>query len=403
MIETDLDPFGDDFLADPYPGHEELREAGPVVWLRRYRVYAMARFADVDAALRDPDTFCSSRGVGLTDFATEENWRPPSLLLEADPPEHTGAREAVTAVLTTKAVQAMRASFAQDAAAIIDPLVQAGTFDGVAELAEAFPLKVFPDQVGIPERGREHLLPYGNLAFNAFGPRNRHFERAMAGAAGAQEWITAQTTEVALLAGGLGVQIHASGRERGFGEHERGLLVRSLLTAGVDTTVHGIGNALWCLAEHPDQWAALHADPGLAAAAFEETLRFEAPVQTFFRTTTRPVEVGDCGLPEGAKVLLFLAAANRDPRRFDEPDRFDIRRRKGRHVGFGAGIHTCVGRRLAQLEGEVVLRALAERVEEIAIDGPVQRQLNNTLRGLDRLPLRVVGITRGAAPPPAAR
>jgi cytochrome P450 len=185
-------------------------------------------------------------------------------------------------------------------------------------------------------------------------------------------------------------RIHAAAAEAGFTESEGELLVRSVLTAGIDTTVHAIGNALLLFAEDPDQWEVLRQDPArFARGAFEEAVRLESPVQIFFRTTTHPVLVGDVELGEGEKVILFLAAANRDPRRWTEPDRFDIRRAASGNVGFGAGIHVCVGRALARLEGEVILRTLAERVARIELTGEPRRQLNNTLRGLSSLPLRV--------------
>jgi len=213
-----------------------------------------------------------------------------------------------------------------------------------------------------------------------------------------------------LARGGLGAAIHEAAAADGFDAAQRELLVRSFLSAGIDTTVHWLGNALMCFAEHPDQWQALRRDPGLARAAFEEVLRFESPVQTFFRTTTRAVEVDGVVIPEGSKVLLFLGAANRDPRHWEHADRFDITRRAGGHVGFGAGIHACVGRMLARLEGEIVLTALAERVAALTIDGPVERFLNNTLRGLERLPLRVQAVrdvrhemAAGTAPQSAGR
>jgi cytochrome P450 len=166
--------------------------------------------------------------------------------------------------------------------------------------------------------------------------------------------------------------------------------VRSFLTAGVDTTLHGLGNALWCLAGHPAQYAALRADPGLARAAFEEVLRFEAPVQTFFRTTTRDVELAGVPVPAGEKILLLLGAANRDPRRWPDAGTFDICRRATGHVGFGFGIHACVGMAMARLEGEAVLVALARRASAIVLAGRPRRMLNNTLRGLESLPLRLV-------------
>jgi hypothetical protein len=163
--------------------------------------------------------------------------------------------------------------------------------------------------------------------------------------------------------------------------------VRSLLSAGLDTTVNGIGAAIYCLARFPEQWARLRHDPSLARNAFEEAIRLESPVQTFFRTTTRDVEISGMHIAEGEKVLMLLGAANRDPRRWDNPDDYDIARRTSGHVGFGGGIHMCVGQLVARLEGEVLLAALARKVATIEITGPIERRYNNTLRGLIRLPI----------------
>jgi 4-methoxybenzoate monooxygenase (O-demethylating) len=138
-VTSDLDPFSDAFLDEPFAPLRQLRDAGPVVWLEPYRVYAMARHEQVEAALRDPGTYCSWRGVGLADFAREKPWRPPSLLLEADPPEHDRARRAVGRVLAPKTIRAMRDTFAAHAHALIEPLVGAGTFDGMDEIARRYP------------------------------------------------------------------------------------------------------------------------------------------------------------------------------------------------------------------------------------------------------------------------
>jgi cytochrome P450 len=165
--------------------------------------------------------------------------------------------------------------------------------------------------------------------------------------------------------------------------------VRSFLSAGIDTTVYGLGNALYCLTRYPEQWRTLRENPALIRGAFEEVLRFEAPVQSFFRTTTREVEVGGVRLGEGEKVILLFAAANRDPRRWDRPDTFDVSRRATGHMTFGTGIHGCVGQAVARLETEAVLSALAKRVESFVFKGEPQPRLNNTLRGFDTMPLRV--------------
>jgi hypothetical protein len=227
------------------------------------------------------------------------------------------------------------------------------------------------------------------MAFNAFGPRNDLFHQAMANAQPVISWITSKCRRAALAPDGLGAQIYAAADTGALTEDEAGLLVRSFLTAGLDTTVVGLGNALFCFAQHPEQWRRLRDDPALARAAFDEVLRFESPVQTFFRTTTRPVEVAGVKLGAGEKVLLFLAAANRDARRWEDAGRFDITRRATGHLAFGVGIHGCVGMAVARMEGEIVLSHLASRAEAIELAGEPERRLNNTLRGLARLPVRV--------------
>jgi 4-methoxybenzoate monooxygenase (O-demethylating) len=383
----DIDPFSIGFFDDPYPAHETMRAAGPVVYLDKWNVYGVARYAEVYAVLNDPLTFCSSRGVGLSDFAKEKPWRPPSLILEADPPEHTRTRAVLSKVLSPAAMKQIRAAFTAAAEAKADELVARGSFDAIADLAEAYPLSVFPDAVGLGSEGREHLIPYASLVFNAFGPPNDLRQQAIERSAPHQAYVTAQCQRDNLTPGGFGACIHAFADKGDITAAEAPLLVRSLLSAGLDTTVYGIGAAIYCLARYPDQWERLRHDPSLARNAFEEAVRFESPVQTFFRTTTREVELGGVTIGEGEKVLMFLGAANRDPRRWIAADTYDITRKVSGHVGFGSGIHMCVGQLVARLEGEAILTALARKVGNITIDGPVKRGYNNTLRGLQSLPV----------------
>jgi hypothetical protein len=387
-----IDPFSHEFLRDPYPHHARLREAGPVVWLEQYGIWAMARHQEVRDALTDWQTYCSSAGVGLSDFRKEPPWRPPSIILEADPPLHTRTRAVLTRIMSPAAINTLRATFEREAESLVDRLVERREFDGIADLAEAYPIKVFPDAVGISEEGRENLLPYGSMVFNSFGPRNDLFNSAMANAGPVRDWIMSKCSRAALARNGLGLQIFEAVESGELSEDEAGMLVRSFLSAGIDTTVYGLGNGLYCFANYRDQWTVLRENPNLIRGAFEEVLRFEAPVQTFFRTTTRPVEVGGVRLGEGEKVLLFLAAANRDPRRWDKPETFDIKRRATGHMTFGTGIHGCVGQAVARLESEVILGAFIKRVASFELTGQPKPRLNNTLRGLDTLPLRIVPV-----------
>jgi cytochrome P450 len=384
---SDLDPFSLAYLEDPLPAQEALREAGPVVRLARYNVWAIARYQEVFDVLNDWRTYSSARGVGLADFKKEKPWRLPSLVLETDPPLHDRTRKVLDAVLSPAAMRGLRASFADAADRLIDELLERGSFDVVSDLAEAYPLEVFPDAVGMPRENRRHLLPYGNMVFNSFGPRNAFFEDAVRDAQPVLEWVQAQSQRDALSPNGFGAAVHSAADAGMLTPEEAPIVVRSILTAGVDTTVSGIGAAVYCLARFPDQFQKLRANPSLARAAFEEAVRYETPVQTFYRTTTCETVLGGQPIDEGEKILMFLGAANRDPRRWERPDDYDIERRNAGHVGFGYGIHQCVGQVLARLEGDCVLTALARKVASIEISGPVRRRRNNTLRALASLPV----------------
>jgi 4-methoxybenzoate monooxygenase (O-demethylating) len=388
-VESDLDLFSREHFDNPWENLAALRDAAPAVWLNKLDCWAVAGHADVMTAFRDYDTFCSGAGVGLSDFRKEPPWRPPSIILEADPPDHTKARKVLADVLSPLNVKNMKDVFEREAEVMIRALIDSGPFDAVRCLAEAFPLKVFPDAVGITQHDRHHLLAYGNMVFNSFGPRNEFFDQGMKNVAETRAWIMAQCARSALTSDGLGAQIYEASDRGEVTEEESGLLLRSFLSAGVDTTISAFTAALWALATNPAQWELLRADPSLARAAFEEAIRVEGPIQTFFRTTTRSTTLGGVSMAEGEKVLLLLASANRDKRKFSDPDRFDITRRTIGHVGYGFGIHVCVGQVVARLEGEALLGALARNAKEITLAGEPVRRYNNTLRTFGNLPMEL--------------
>jgi 4-methoxybenzoate monooxygenase (O-demethylating) len=166
VVSTDIDPFSREYFIDPWPHLAAMRSAAPAVWLSKYGIWGVAGHADVTTVFRDHETFCSGAGVGLSDFRKEAPWRPPSIILEADPPEHTKARKVLADVLSPVNVKAMQEVFDRDAQIMVSALVNAGTVDGITQLSEAYPLKVFPDAVGVTPRDRHHLLAYGNMVFN---------------------------------------------------------------------------------------------------------------------------------------------------------------------------------------------------------------------------------------------
>jgi cytochrome P450 len=372
---------------DPYPYYEQFRELGPVIWLSKYNIYALARHKEVSETLADWENFSSAAGVGLANFNTEKPWRKPSILLEVDPPYHTKTRSAINKILNRVALSKLKAGFEEKAKVLIDDLLTKKNIDGVKDLAEVFPLRVFPDAVGIDQDGRENLLPFGNMAFNAFGPPNKLRQDSLKEAEQVLEWVMSRCQREALSQDGLGAQLYEMADTGRITSDEAGMLVRSLLTAGLDTTVYGIANALFSFASFPQQWQKLKQNPDLLKYVFDEVVRVQSPVQTFFRTTSAEVTVADTRIPKDQKVLMFLGSANRDPRKWQDPDQFDIERRAIDHVGFGAGVHKCVGQMMSKLEAEVIFSELIKRVDKIELNGLPERKLNNTLRGFKHLPI----------------
>jgi 4-methoxybenzoate monooxygenase (O-demethylating) len=386
----DVDPFCAEYFDDPYPAQEQMRESGPYFWLSKYGIGAVARYDLVRDVLLDWKTFCSSRGVGMEDFTRHGRFRLRSLILEADPPEHDVSRRVLSQALSASVLRELRGPFERQAQRLVDELVARRNFDGIRDLAQAYPLSVFPDAIGIREEGREKLLPHADALFNSFGPRNEFFQASRTKAN--FEWIEEQGRRENLRPGGIGMLVHAAAERGEISEESATMLVRALLQAGLDTTVNSLAAALHALATFPQEWEKLRSDPGLAKSAFEEAIRFESPVQTFFRTAARSVQLGGTSVNSGAKVLLFLGAANRDGRKWDAPATYKITRRQTGHVGFGAGIHGCVGQLLAKMEGEILLSELARRVSTIRLAEAPTRHYNNTIRGWSCMPLSVEPI-----------
>ena len=387
-----LDIYDASVLTDPWPYYAQLRDAGPVVWLKRYGVYAITHHEQVKNVLTDNETYGSSAGAGLTNFNTTKPWRKPSLLLEADRPEHDRTRQAMMHVMNPRTIRGFRETFEVLAEGMVRDMIRKGDCDGVTDLAERFPLKAFGDAVGIPADGRDkHLLPYGDMVFNAFGPANARFKACLAGIPESAQWIAHACSRETLTKEGLGAQLFTA-VDRGELEYEEAeLLVRSLLSAGLDTTVFTLANAIIELARHRDQWELLKADPSLARQAVEEVLRYTGIFHTFYRTTTRPVELCGVKMDKNQKIVVVTASANRDARQWDNPDAFDITRKASGHMAFGTGIHGCAGQMMARLEGEIVLTVLAKNADQLELTGEPVLHYNNTVRGYKSAPMRVTG------------
>ncbi|WP_420176724.1 cytochrome P450 [Luteococcus sp. OSA5] len=390
---TDIDPFSLESITNPHPMNARLRELGPVFWVEKYQCFGVARHDWVYEILTDFETYISGGGAGPNDIRQDPEWRPPSIL-ESDPPTHTAMRRALTGVINPAKMRQLRGGFEQHAHELGDSLLEEAQVDGIKDIAEPYPLKVFPDAVGLRPSGRENLLPYGSMVFNAFGADNQIRQEAFREGEKVSAWIMESCARENLSETGLGAEIWAAAEQGLVSPEQATLLVRALLSAGVDTTVFGIGNTLYCLASNPDQWEALRAEPQLAKFAVDEALRVESPFQKFHRTVAVDTQIEGVEIPAGAKVLVFLGAANHDPDKWGaDAGSFDLQRSASGHVAFGMGLHQCVGQPIARLEIELVLTALATRFERIELAGDPVPWIHNVLRGWERLPL---SLTRAA-------
>ncbi len=385
------DPYSDENLADPYPLFSRMRAAGPAVWLEQYDVLAFTRHELVRDILVDHETFINGAGVGPKNLHNEPAWRPQGIL-ESDPPIHGAMRAAMVDVISPRGVRALRTGFQEFADELLDALIAKGEFDAVTEVAEVFPIRAFGDAVGIPRDGRmENLLPHGAMNFSAFGPEDDRYRYYFEKGDGTRDWVAQNCARENLNPDGLGAKIWEHADAGSITPDQAALLVRALLSAGLDTTALAIGNTLRCLSANADAWTVVHEKPTMMKFAIDEALRFESPFQSFYRTTSQATEFHGIHLEAEQKVLVFPGAANRDTEQWGtDADQYRLDRQAGGHLAFGMGIHQCVGQPISRLEMDVLLTTLATRVKRLERVGEPVPYLHNTLRGLSSLPIKVV-------------
>ena len=386
----DVDPYAIDVLRNPYPFHEALREAGPVAFIKPHGVYAVGRHAEAKIVLADYARFSNAAGIGIQDIRKPGDFRIPSRLLEVDPPDHTRVRAVVMRVLSPLVIRRWKEGFEHKAAALVEQLIERREFDGVEDCAEAYILAAFPAAVGV-RLPRTETLAIGEMRFNQSGPKNELYVRAMEKAQPYIEWFEQSVQRESVLPDSIAELLF---KAEDAGELDEGVasnIVRSFVGGGTDSTIAGVGFTLNQLARNPDQWERVRSDPAKVKAAFEEGIRMDAPFQVTYRTTTGPTELSGVRLDADTKIGVFLGAANRDPRNWTEPDRFNVDRPQlaGNHVAMGTGVHACIGQMIARLESESLIGALARRVKTISPAGEATYRPVNQMRMLDKLPLRV--------------
>jgi cytochrome P450 len=389
VAHSAYDPFDAEVIADPYPWYEALLRNAPVHHTERHDIWVLSRYDDVRGAARGHAAFSSAEGVAF------QRMELP-MMLTMDPPDHTRLRRLVARDFTPTAIKRWRPAVERFVGAAIDRMLEAGETDLVSELAAPLPIQVVAEVIGVPpddypdfKRWSDGIVEGFKLGDNPEGD-GAAIARIMEVAGKLYAYVAAGAEERrARPRGDLFSQLLQPRDGETLSENELFFFFLLLLVAGNETTTNLLGNLAVALIDHPDQWDLLRARPDLVPSAVEEALRFGSPIQGFFRTALRPVEIEGIEIPEQARVLLLFAAANRDPRHYERPDAFDVARNPVDHLGFGSGIHTCLGAALARLETAVVLEQLNARIRTMDLSGEVTRTANPTLRGVTSLPVRV--------------
>jgi cytochrome P450 len=377
-----LDPYADQSLLNPWPLYRELREMGHAVWLEKYAIFALTRYDVVVKALRDSETFPSSFGVMMNDDMNQV-LRGNTLCSDGD--AHNRLRRVVMRPLTPVAIKSLQDEVEREAEALVDGLCDKGRFCAAADLATYLPVTIVSNAVGLPEEGRERMMEWSIGLFNCFGPLNERARNAMPVLSEMMHYARTQAVPGKLKPGSWAEAIHKAAADGEVPPEAVPVMMIDHMGPSLDTTIFGIASGVWLFAKHPDQWDLVRDDPSLIPSAINEILRMEAPIQGFSRYVARDYDLDGVLLPEGSRTIVFYGAANRDPRQFPHPDRFDVRRdNAGRHMAFGAGPHMCLGMNLARLEMRTLFTALTRRVRRFHIEKE-ERILNNVLRGFSKL------------------
>lgn len=406
--EIPFDPLDPRFIADPYPAYDRVR-AWSGAWRRDGDpLWYLTRHADVHAAFRDrrlgvtfthrhtPEALGLPPGIPVwrdprwQEFAAFERWE----LLNVEPPVHTRLRRLVTEAFTTRTIEGLRGGIVERARALLAPGREAGSIDLVDDYAQPFSLGIICDLIGIAAEDRLRIRHWSDEVVAMYEPAPCEAQRAASDSAAGEfrRYLLDVVAERRRRPAGdlLSALLDATVDGERLTDDQVVSTAMVLLMAGHEATVNATANGIALLAADPDQWRRLRAGEVGARTAIEEILRFDPPLQWFGRWVLEPgVVIDGIEIPVGSRVALVLAAANRDPRRWPEPARFEIARGDTGHLSFGGGIHFCIGAPLARLELETTLTELIRSEAAIELDGPPVRRRTFQFRGFEHLRIRV--------------
>ena len=393
-----FDPFSDAFFNDPFETYRQLRDHAPVYHSTQYGFWALSRYEDVASAMRDHETYSSAKGVTLDHFIDPDAMIPEGVIIMMDPPQHTRMRSLVNKVFTPRAIaklEPMIRSVIEETAQQLDLT----SFDMVEDFSALFPVEIITRMLGVPPDGRQQIRHWldallerepGNVSTTPAGREaavtmwKYYYDLVVEKRTKPQDDMMSRLVEVEVE--------RDDGTVTCLDDIEIAAFASLLGGAGAETVTKLIASAAVVFARHQDQWQALGRDRSRIPAAFEELLRYEGPSQYDIRWSNVDVELHGEVIPQHKPVMLINGSATRDDRAFADPDRFDINRRhSGHNLGFGYGIHSCLGAALARMEGRIAIDVLLDLIPEYEVDVTgLQRVKMPNVFGWGRVPVRAV-------------
>ncbi len=388
------DPYDSQIKMSPWATYKRMRDEAPLYYIEEHDAWALSRHADVEQGLKDWQTYSSSRG-DILEYVKSGVEFSTGLVIFEDPPTHTMHRGLMARVFSPKKVSALEPEIRAYCARVLDPLVGAEKFDFVQDIAMELPMRVIGMLLGIPESDQSMVRDnvFDSLRTEEGQPMKVVGDQAEQGEMFAEyiDW-RAKNPSNDIMTDLLNATFEDEhGVVRTLTRDELLTYVNVIASAGNETTVRLIGWLGKVLAEHPDQRRAVVEDRSLVAATVDETLRYEPTGLHMARYVMKDVDIHGTTVPAGSAMLMLMGSANRDERRFSNPDVYDVRRKDGAHISFGFGIHFCLGAALARIEGRITLDEVLNRfpVWEVDDDG-IEWTSTSTVRGFERLPV-VVG------------
>jgi cytochrome P450 len=384
LTTSNIDLFCDEVLTDPYPYYRELRDMGPAVYLEQTDAWALTRYAGIRPALKDWQTMTSTHGIA---FNPVQNANTEGMIITTEGEVHDHQRAILGERLRLGAVRELTSELERQADEMVRRLVDRGSFDGVGDLARKFPSQVVGGLLGISKEASEKLFRWGDASFTVVGPLNDRTNAAFPVIAELLAFMGALTKDD-FLEGSIGWSLWDAGERGEVPPETCPQMLWNFTGAGADTTISSMGNAVWLLGRDPEIWDQLRKEPSLIPSAVNEVLRYESSIQVWGRWTRADWDAEGTVIPAGSRVAMMLGSGNRDDRHYPDADHFDIHRNPRDHLAFGYGIHLCIGAPLARAQLSAVIGALVKHVERMDVGEPT-RHFNNTVRGLETLPITV--------------